>query len=76
MQKEEKDYKIYSDLKIKEIYFKLKKCLMMNKLMNGLQEQKKNMNNLMSWIKNVIKKKNKYINILKKIKMILILIID
>lgn len=50
IKKEEKDYKIFLDQKIKLIYLKLKKYQMMNKLMNGLLEVKKNLKHLMNKI--------------------------
>lgn len=58
IKKEEKDYKIFLDLKIKLIYLKQKKFLMMNKLMNGQLEVKKNMKHLMNQIKKDIQMKN------------------
>lgn len=58
IKKEEKDYKIFLDQKIKLIYLKLKKYQMMNKLMNGLLEVKKNLKHLMNKIDKDINKKN------------------
>lgn len=58
IKKEEKDYKISLDLKIRLIYLKQKKYLMMNKLMNGQLEVKKNLKHLMNQIRKDIKKKN------------------
>lgn len=58
IKKEEKDYKIFLDQKIKLIYLKLKKYQMMNKLMNGLLEVKKNLKHLMNKIDKDINQKN------------------